>query len=457
MLEPKRRVGSWLPQDVLGQGGNATVWRARHEMDGSLVALKILDRARPADESYLRFVREVRFLTENSSLPGVLPIIGSYLPEQPSRNDRPWVAMPIATPIEVALKDKLLTEVVEAVARIASTLTTLQRELDVAHRDIKPGNLYELNGDYLIGDFGLIHLPDEHGLTGDGRQVGPRHFTAYEMIMDPTSADPHLADVYSLGKTLWVLATGQRFPPEGHQPVAMRGFEIGDYRPHPHAGVLDRLVDATTRLRPSERPTKEQVERDLHGWPELGQGKVLVDLSAARQRLRESLRHEFDAEEEKERMIGQASMAAGAIEDKTLSIHEELLSFFPAAQVSLGYDKMTENLVRGRYFGRRVIWDWRRCTLVGPLPGRAGERRALRMSRVLELLDDGHLHVHLMIHVGREGLMGADYHWVPSEELSARVGSIEADLMLERAVEMLAKEVGPAVDALVNAISGSGG
>jgi len=59
------------------------------------------------------------------------------------------------------------------------------------------------------------------------------------MIVNPVSADPHAADVYSLGKTLWVLATGQAFPPEGHQPAKTRGFQIDDYRAHPRADVLD--------------------------------------------------------------------------------------------------------------------------------------------------------------------------------------------------------------------------
>jgi hypothetical protein len=62
------------------------------------------------------------------------------------------------------------------------------------------------------------------------------------MILNPMTAQPHPADVYSLGKTLWVLATGQAWPPEGHQPAGTRGFEIGDFRPHPRSGVLDQEV-----------------------------------------------------------------------------------------------------------------------------------------------------------------------------------------------------------------------
>lgn len=57
------------------------------------------------------------------------------------------------------------------------------------------------------------------------------------MILHPATADPHPADIYSLGKTLWVLATGLAFPPEGNQPVGTRSCGIGDFRPHPQAAA----------------------------------------------------------------------------------------------------------------------------------------------------------------------------------------------------------------------------
>ena len=105
---------------------------------------------------------------------------------------------------------------------------------------------------------------------------------AYEMIRDPSTADAHAADVYSLGKTLWVLATDQRFPPEGHQPATTRGFGVGDFRPHAHATALDQEIDLMTRLHPDERPTKEQVARDLATWERLANEPVVLDVSAAR-------------------------------------------------------------------------------------------------------------------------------------------------------------------------------
>jgi serine/threonine protein kinase len=140
--------------------------------------------------------------------------------------------MPVATPIANALAEAPLETIVAALAKIAATLARLAGRA-VGHRDIKPGNLYEFHGRWLIGDFGLVAAPDLEALRRSGKPLGPAHYTAYEMILDPVNADPLPADVYSFAKMLFVLATGLAYPPEGHQPASTRGFSIADLRPHP--------------------------------------------------------------------------------------------------------------------------------------------------------------------------------------------------------------------------------
>lgn len=169
-----QRVGQWTLHEHLGHGGNGNVWMATRPGAETAVALKILTVTKIEHESYKRFVREVSFLRQHQGTPGLLPLLDSHLPDQPSKADRPWLAMPVATPIAQSLAGRPLTDVVEAVATIAETLARLQTEFDIAHRDIKPGNLYELDDSWLIGDFGLIVLPDADTLTHDGRQVARR-------------------------------------------------------------------------------------------------------------------------------------------------------------------------------------------------------------------------------------------------------------------------------------------
>ena len=280
-----RTVGPWTLHSKQGTGGNATVWQAKRRGLKSLVALKVLNATRAHREPYRRFVREIEFLRSLDDHDGILPLLDAYLPEQPSKDDRPWLAMPIATLISDALAGQPLETVVVALAEIASTLARLAERHGVGHRDIKPSNLYELDGEWLVGDFGLIAVPNLEQLTRTGRPLGPVHYTAYEMIRDPANAAPLPADVYSFGKTLWVLATEQRFPPQGHQVAGTRQFSIADLRPHAHAEPLDRLVDRATQIHPDQRPTMAEVAGDLRAWSELAAEPISLDVTDLRTRL----------------------------------------------------------------------------------------------------------------------------------------------------------------------------
>ena len=447
MSEPRAQtVGQWTLHDQLGHGGNGTVWKATRPDDETVVALKILNVTKIEHESYKRFVREVSFLQQHQGTPGLLPLIDSHLPDQPSKADRPWLAMPVATPIAQSLAGRPLADVVKAVAAIADTLARLQADFGIAHRDIKPGNLYELDGSWLIGDFGLIALPDAETLTRDGRQVGPAHYTAYEMILNPTTADPHPADAYSLGKTLWVLATGQTWPPEGHQPVGTRGFEIGDFRPHPRSGALDQEIDLMTRLHPKERPSKAQVAEDLAAWQTLGADAVVLDVSDARTRLRQNLQSEIAEQDMVQQYKDLAHAAVRRLQELTAPLNAALKDLYPRTEVDSMSDELTRNIVRGHHPGRRVLFRWQRCTLIAPFDG-AGST-TLRLCRSLELLDIGLLVLNLLVLVAPKATMGNYFGW-ESGDRTAAVGSIEAEKMLEGAVSELTEALKQGIDVFV--------
>ena len=450
MNDPQRQaVGPWTLGGRLGRGGNATVWTATRSGSTTAVALKLINTARVEREPYQRFVREIEFLLDHQDIAGLLPLIDAHLPGQPDKTDQPWLAMPIATPIAQALEGRPLADVVAAVAAIAGTLARLEHESGIAHRDIKPGNLYELDGKWLIGDFGLIAVPDAESLTQDGRQVGPAHYTAYEMILNPATADPHPADVYSLGKTLWVLATGQAFPPEGHQPVGTRGFGIGDFRPHPQAASLDQEVDLMSRLHPEERPSKNQVARDLALWQELAGEPVMLDLSAARARLRAKLGSAIAEQDTQQQYKDLTHAAVRRLQQLTAPLNEGLKGLYPGTQVDIMSDQMTQNLLRTlghAGLSRDIIFRWNRCTLVAPF--RRPSSVTLRMSRSVELFSDGDFVLRLWVHVGPEKTMGSFFDW-QSPDLSAPVGSVELEKMLQDGVAELAQGLRQGVEAFV--------
>lgn len=445
---PNRTIGPWTIHKRLGRGGNATVWEASGLGRAHPVALKVINTTKVEREPYQRFVREIGFHRDHTDLKGVLPLIDAHLPDVPTKVDPAWLAMPIATPIIEASATRSLDEVVHAVTTIAQTLAYLELQHNIGHRDIKPGNLYELNGAWLIGDFGLVALPDAESLTQRGQQVGPAHYTAYEMIIDAGSADPHPADVYSLGKTLWVLATGQAFPPEGHQPVGTHGFGIGDFRPHPRAEALDQEVDLMTRLRPAERPSKQQVARDLAAWRELESKPVAFDISQARSRLNAKLQTEIAQQDTLQQRKDLAHAAVRRLQELTVPLNRGLTDLYARTLIDSATDELTQNILK-THFGRVVEFRWQRCTIVAPFDSPGGT--CLKMMRCIELFDDGGLALHLMVFVGPQGVMGQNFGW-QLPPTTAPVGSVEAERMLENAVNQMAEALKQGVDVFVEQV-----
>lgn len=164
----ERRIGPWTIRRRLGKGGNATVWRAVRDEVGQPVALKVLQATKTRSERYRRFVTEVEFMASLGEMPGILPLLDYHLPDSPSKADPAWLAMPEAVGIREALEDAPLETRVAAVARFAATLTALHVNHGAAHGDIKPGNLYAFEGDWLVGDFGLVAAPDREDLRAEG-------------------------------------------------------------------------------------------------------------------------------------------------------------------------------------------------------------------------------------------------------------------------------------------------
>jgi serine/threonine protein kinase len=211
----RNTYGRWHTIRRLGGGGNAEVYVATDDVGEAALKVLHLRKQSAESEAYRRFRDEIAIHRRLTPRKGILPLLDANLPESPSRDDPGWLVTPLATPIERELGDRPeLHRVVETVAELAEVLAGLAEE-GISHRDIKPNNLYAYQGEYVLGDFGLVSYPGKEIVTDGNRAVGPIYFQAPEMIFTPGTADGRLADVYSLAKTLWVLAAGQRWPLPG--------------------------------------------------------------------------------------------------------------------------------------------------------------------------------------------------------------------------------------------------
>lgn len=259
-------VGRWRLIRKIGKGGHADVWLAEGK-DGQPAALKVLRGLEPRSRTYRRFRDEVELMRRLGDLPGVLPLLDASVPEKPSRSNPAWLAMPLATGLREHFGDQAdLRAVVGAIAEVAETLAELGSTHGVYHRDIKPANLYVVAGAALVGDFGLAAFPDSAGLTRPHDKVGPIGFLAPEMLEVSGETDPGPADVYALAKTLWVLATGSRWPPQGEILVTDEDFRLGSRTGQARAQLLESLLAQATKNRPTDRPTMRDFAAELRRW-----------------------------------------------------------------------------------------------------------------------------------------------------------------------------------------------
>jgi serine/threonine protein kinase len=221
----------------MGSTRHSRAWEAV-DREGTRVAIKELKTRRIDKEPYLRFRDEVSF-HRGGPHRGVLPVIGAEVPETPSEEQPAWLAMPIAETVREALGDApTLDEVVGAVRAYATTLAALA-EQGVHHRDLKPDNLFRLDHEWVVGDFGLVTWPGKSAATEPGQKLGPANFVAPEMVQDATQADAGPADVWSLAKVLWVLATEAAGKAPAHPCDPLRR--------HPHRLELARPQQPSQR------------------------------------------------------------------------------------------------------------------------------------------------------------------------------------------------------------------
>ena len=203
-----QNFGKWQLIEKLGRGGNGLVWKVTSK-EGVHGAIKLLHPRNLSDEKrYYRFNQEIEVMRKCQNISGILPLLDSKVVESPSSNNQPWFVSALAVTLETRLgSDYSLRDVVMACASYAETLKNMHQR-GFSHRDIKPDNLFVLDQNYVIGDFGLVDFPDKTPLTREGEKLGPTFYIAPEMLNDALNADGKLADVYSLAKTLWKLGTG---------------------------------------------------------------------------------------------------------------------------------------------------------------------------------------------------------------------------------------------------------
>ncbi|MEJ2274042.1 MAG: serine/threonine protein kinase [Woeseiaceae bacterium] len=247
----EQKMGQYVIEEKVGEGGNGTVYRASHALLRRPTALKLMNAEFARSEAARdRFEHEVR-LTSGLSHPNTVAIYDfGHTPDGTL-----YYAMEL-------LEGTTLNRLVQACGplpadRTIHFLTQACGSLAEAHgkgfvhRDIKPSNLIacERGGVYdviKVVDFGLV----KEMASTDGNAskadivIGTPFFMAPETISSPNAASP-LSDIYALGAVGYFLVSG-RHVFEGESAVAICASHLHD-----------------TPVRPSEklgRPVPQDLE-----------------------------------------------------------------------------------------------------------------------------------------------------------------------------------------------------
>jgi len=251
-------AGRYTLGDLIGRGGAAEVFRARDELLGRDVAVKLFPAGvGEADES--RRQREVQTLA-GMNHPGLVTIY-----DVGAEGSRPYFVMQL---IEgESLADRIRSgplrpgDVVALGAALADALTYVHRH-GVVHRDIKPGNvLLDMEGRPHLSDFGIAVLADATNITATGMVIGTASYLSPEQVRGQPVGPA--SDVYALGLVLLECITARREYPGNALEAAVARLHRPPDVPTDLPPALQGLLIAMTRDEPAERPTTEQVVAEL--------------------------------------------------------------------------------------------------------------------------------------------------------------------------------------------------
>lgn len=223
MLFDKKYKGFFLGKykllRLLGSGGMSSVYLAEHVLMQRRRAIKVLPKSRVNDSSYLaRFHLEAQ-ATASLDHPN---IVRAY--DVDNDGDTHYLVMEYVQgeDLQSIVKTKGPLDYDAAADYIAQAAEGLQHAHDanLIHRDIKPANLLlDETSTIKILDLGLALMSgddDKASLTiaHNENVLGTADYLSPEQALNSHKVN-HLADIYSLGCTLYYLLTGHPPFPEG--------------------------------------------------------------------------------------------------------------------------------------------------------------------------------------------------------------------------------------------------
>jgi len=211
-----RRLGAYVLGRLIGEGGMANVYLARHDLLKRPAAVKLLKPARASDEMIARFEREVQ-LASSLAHPNTVEIF-DYGHTSEGLFYYAMEYLDGVTAADLVARDGHVpvARAVHLLRQVCAGLAEAHAK-GLVHRDVKPENIMvcRRGGEYdvvKILDFGLVKnvaAPHSRDLTRSLRILGTPLYMAPERLRNPADVDAR-ADIYAVGAVAYFLLTGKK-------------------------------------------------------------------------------------------------------------------------------------------------------------------------------------------------------------------------------------------------------
>jgi serine/threonine-protein kinase len=269
MLKAGDRIGDWIIESPLGEGGMGAVFRVHSALSERVdAALKVMKPSLEPD-ARARFVREAEALSALRH-PAIVRVMAF---SEDTRRGLLYLVMELAE--GETLKRRLergpmtLPEALATFVPLAGGLEHAHAA-GISHRDLKPSNIILTPDGPLLVDFGIAAAAQSGDLTGKGH-LGTLSYLPPEVFRGER-AEPRGIDVYGLGLLLNEALTGVHpFPMEagltpaaalatvGMRKLQQPALDPGEAVPEP----LRKVIRAATSPDPRTRPDMALMHRIL--------------------------------------------------------------------------------------------------------------------------------------------------------------------------------------------------
>lgn len=205
---PRARIKGYKLLGRLGKGSMGTVYKAKQESSGRILAVKVLAPFLQENERFVRrFIKEAKAMARLNH-PNIVQCIDIGISD-----GRYYMAMEFCdgpTVGDLLKRGGALNELraAQLTHQVAEALEHAHDDA-ILHRDIKPDNIMVVeNGTAKLCDLGLVKDLESGGDTTDiGVTLGTPNYISPEQARGDDAVD-FRSDIYSLGATFYHMVTG---------------------------------------------------------------------------------------------------------------------------------------------------------------------------------------------------------------------------------------------------------